>query len=538
MKKRYVAIVAAASLALALTLGAAACGGEPEPEPSTAPATVSAPAATSAPAPTVAPAETTAAPEPTATASAASAPTAAAPAPTVAAAEPTATPQPAAPTPEPTPGMSDAERQAALAAYAAERAGGPGAISVGDTSQLLGPPPHEGLMFGFPETVYTQVSAAALFGLPGAPGQAFIYDSDYYRGLLDKANLANPTELTSSGESFEIQHVCIDRRLPTCVLIQTYFAPNLAARTNGQIQLSVSSFVELGLGGPDTLNQVADGSLDMVNIYTGYVSGAYPALEVQSLWGLAGDWETSYLMLTEVAPDIDRIIPEITGGSHVVNRNWFAGSDQWFFSKEPLPTAADFEGRKIRTHAASMSDFIQGMGGEAVGLSLSEVYTALQIGTVDAAPTVALQGVSGRLFEVTDYMAGPLIAFGYTNNVINKDIWGKMPADLQQIMIEEGAKMELEALRLAPFQNFIAVEANKQAGIKPQPFTEETRRHIEDVVLPEHVLPGWLRRLNYPNSGQEIVGVFNEKVGPYTGFRINADGSIERAAITRGPRAE
>ena len=532
-KQRYTATVFAAALSLVLTLSLTACGGEgSEPEPTA----IAAPTAQVAPAPTetAAPPETAATPEPTAIMVPA---TAVAPTSTVATARPTATPQPTTRTPEPTPTMSAAERQAALAAYAAEHTGGPGAIFIGDATQLLGPPPHEALMFNFPEAMYTQVSAAALLGLPGAPGQGFIYESDYYRDLLEKANLVNPTKLTSSGESFKIQHVCIDRRLPTCVLVQTYWAPNLAERTDGQVQLSVTSFVELGLAGPDTLSQVSDGSLDMVNIFTGYVAGAHPELEVQSLWGVASDWETSYLMLTELAPDIDRMMLDITGGSPVLNRNWFAGSDQWFFSKDPLPTAGDFQDKKIRTHSASMTDFIRGMGGEPVELSIGEIYTALQIGTVDATVTTALLGVTGSLYEVADYMAGPLIGFGYTNNVINKDVWNQMPEDLQQIMIEEGAKLELEALRLAPFQNVIALEANKQAGLDPQPFTEDTLRHVDAVALPKHVLPGWLRRLGYPNRGGETVSLFNEKVGPYAGFRINADGSIERVAATKGPRA-
>ena len=427
----------------------------------------------------------------------------------------------------------------ALVRYAAQYAGGPGAIFAGDATQLLGLPPHASLMFDVPQSFYTQASAAALFGLPGGvPGHLFIFTSDYYQELTEKAKLTNPTALTSSGESFEIQHVCIDRRLPTCVLVQSYWAPNLAQRTNGQVQLSITSFAELGLAGPDTLSQVADGSLDMVNIYTGYVAGAYPALEVQSLWGTASDWETSYLALTDLAPDVDRLVEELSGGSRVINRNWFAGSDQWFYSKEPLETVADFEGRKIRSHSASMSDFIQGMGGEPVELGVSEIYSALQIGTVDATVTTALLGVTGRLFEVSDYIAGPLIGFGYTNNVVNKDVWNAMPDDLRQIVIEEGAKMELEALRLAPFQNFVALEANKMAGLRPNPFSEDTLTHINETVVPEHILPGWLRRLGYPERGQEIVDIYNSKSAPYTGLRINADGSVERVAITKGPRAE
>ena len=108
----------------------------------------------------------------------------------------------------------------------------------------------------------------------------FIYTSAYYQGLIEKARLTNPTPITASGESIEIQHACINRVLAACVLIQTYLAPNLEQRTNGQVKLTVTSFPELGLAGPDTLDQVGNGTLDMANIYTGYVAGAVdPVLE-------------------------------------------------------------------------------------------------------------------------------------------------------------------------------------------------------------------------------------------------------------------
>ena len=426
-----------------------------------------------------------------------------------------------------------------LAQYAAEHAGGPGAIFVGDPMQLIGPPPHEGLSFQIPEEQYTQGSMAALFGAPelGIPGHMFIYTSDYYQRLIQKASLTNPTELTSSGESIEIQHTCIDRNLPPCVLIQAYWAPNLAKRTNGQVKLSVVSFVELGLSGPETLEQVSNGTLDMVNIYTGYVAGALPALEIQSLWGMSADWETSYLMLTELDSDIDRIMLEATGGSHVLNRNWFAGSDQWFFGNRPLQTLEDFQGLKIRSHSASMSDFIRGMGGEPVFMGPAEIYTGLDRGFVDAAATAAVLAVPDRLFEVADYMAGPVIGFGYTNNVINKDVWNKIPTDLQQIIVEEGAKAELEGLRLAPFQNIVAVQINQTLGVQPVPFSEDMVRHIQTVVLPEHVIPGWMRRIGYPGKGADIVAALNAKVSPYLGLKIAEDGSIEQVPITKGPRA-
>ena len=89
-------------------------------------------------------------------------------------------------------------------------------------------------------------------------------------------------------------------------------------------------------------------------------------------------------------------------------------------------------------------------------LDAAELYTQLERGFVDAVTTSLLLAAPARLYEVANHMAGPLIGFGYTNNVINKDVWNKIPEDLQQIITEEGAKAELEGLRLAPFQNLSA----------------------------------------------------------------------------------
>lgn len=134
-------------------------------------------------------------------------------------------------------------------------------------------------------------------------------------------------------------------------------------------------------------------------------------------------------------------------------------------------------------------------------------------------------------------MAGPLIGFGYTPNVINKDVWEDIPEDLKQIIIEEGAKAELEALRLSPFQNVIPVQVNQQLGVQLVPFSEEIIQHIQKVVLPEHVLPGWLARLGYPGSNEAIIEATNNKVSPYMGYWINDDGSIREVPITKGPRS-
>ena len=450
-------------LALILILTMAACGPSDAPEPTAAPAATTAPA-TRAPAPTD-------------------------------------TPEPAAQT-------------MTLEQYAADHAGGPGAIYVGDLNQLVGPAPS-----------VEQGDFDGNVPLDALERHEWIYESDFYRSLLDKARLTNPTELTYDGDPVAIQHACINRALLPCVLIETYFAPNLEKRTNGKLIMNVSSYPELGLAGPDTLTLVSDGTLEMANIYGGYVGGEMPPIEIQNLWGIYPDRETEFRATIAITPDLEALVRDATGG-FVLNHNWFSGNDLYFFSKEPLATVEDFQGLKTRSHSAALSDWIEGIGGDAQFLAFAEVYTALERGILEAAVAGADGGHGQRWYEVTDYLAGPLTSFPSTNNIINGEKWASIPPNLKQILIEEGAISELEALRIASIQNEMGLAKNLDKGMTLHEFDDEVNERSLNSSVIEHVIPAWINRVG--STDHRIITVFNEQVGPLVGLHINADGSVTK----------
>ncbi|MDA1129729.1 MAG: TRAP transporter substrate-binding protein DctP [Chloroflexi bacterium] len=431
--------------------------------------------------------------------------------------DPTAVPTRAAPTAEPTAMVPSG---ATLEEYAAAHAGGPGAIYVGDLSQLVGLAPSDDLG-GFDGEV----------PLDALQEHTWIYESDYYNKLPAKAKLLNPTELVSSGESFQIQHACINRTLLWCKLIEAYLIPNLTERTNGQIDFSVSSFPELGLAGTDTMSLVRDGTLGAVEIYSGYVGGEYPAIEIQALWGLWPSHQAHYEAQVAIFPDMEKIFTDETGAV-VWSKNWLPGDDQMFFSGKKLTTLADFEGLKTRSHSAALSDWIEGMGAEAQFVAFAEVYSALERGILDAGVTGASPGHAQRWYEVTEYMNGGLRSFNSTTNVLNKDVWARMPADLQQIMIEEGAKLELEALRIASIQNKMGIARNIADGMEYVPFSDELNTHSFEVAAMQHVVPAWVKRVGGPNH-PTVTETFNKKVGPIVGLEIVADDSEQGFVIRK-----
>lgn len=399
-----------------------------------------------------------------------------------------------------------------LEQYAAEHAGGPGAIYVGDLNQLVGlaPSKRQGDLDG-------NVPLWAL------ENHKWIYESDFYKGLLEKANLTNPTPLTSSGESIEIQHACINRSLLPCIQMDQFFAPNLLERTNGQLKLVITSFPELGISGADTLSQVADGTLAMANIYGGYVSGEFPPIEITNLWGLYPDRATEFRATAALTPTLEAMVKGETNGGVLINHNWFSGNDQYFYSSKALRTPDDFNGLKTRSHSSALSDWIEGMGADAQFVAFAEVYTALERGILDAGVTGADAGYGQRWYEVSKYINGPLVSFPSTNNIINAAVWAKIPPDLQQIFIEEGAKSELEALRTASIQNEVGLQENTDAGLEFVEFSPELKALSRAAVL-NNVIPGWVRRLG--GADKPIVGTFNDIVAPLVGLRINPDGTV------------
>ena len=334
--------------------------------------------------------------EPTATSAPTAAPTAVPPteAPTEA---PAPTEAAAAEEPEEDTAASDVDPS--LMAAAEARSGGPGAFYLGDGnfSPLVGPAPAEGLG-----------DADDMVNLAGLERESYLFDSQYYKDLVEAANFTNPTEMTYTGDPIEIQFACINRTVAPCELWANFFKPQIEARTNGKVLVPITSFPELGIAGPDSLEQVTNGTLSWAEITSGYVSGHMPEAELAIMYGVYPNHEVEFKVTQAIGPTLDALFEDNTDGGKVISHMWVSGGDQFFFCKEGIAELADFEGRKVRSHGSALSDWIEGFGANAQFVAFAEVYTALERGILDCGVTVAFAAHAQRWYEVTDYMVGPL----------------------------------------------------------------------------------------------------------------------------------
>ena len=79
----------------------------------------------------------------------------------------------------------------------------------------------------------------------------------------------------TTGESFEFQYVCVNRTLLPCQVVQE-FLDSVRARTDGQVDIQLSSYPELGISGFDMIRLLEDGTTRFGEIYSGFVGGEFP----------------------------------------------------------------------------------------------------------------------------------------------------------------------------------------------------------------------------------------------------------------------
>ena len=391
----------------------------------------------------------------------------------------------------------------------------------GDFSLLVGPAPAEGLG-----------DADDQVNLAGLESESYLFDSDYYRGLVEKANFTNQTQVTYDGDPIEIQFACINRTVAPCELWANFFKPLVEARTNGKVLVPITSFPELGIAGPDSLEQVTNGTLSWAEITSGYVSGHMPEAELAIMYGVYPDHEVEFKVTQAIGPELDRLFEENTDGGIVLTHMWVSGGDQFFFCKEGITQLADFEGRKVRSHGSALSDWINGFGADAQFVAFAEVYTALERGILDCGVTVAFAAHAQRWYEVTEFMVGPLSSQLLNTVIVNRGVWDELPADIQQILLEEGARHELEAMRVTPAWNEVWIQRNIDAGLEYQEFSPALMDHMRNVVATDHVVPGFISRQDEDNR-DNIIALFNEKIAPIVGLKVLPDGTTERVPITQ-----
>jgi TRAP-type C4-dicarboxylate transport system substrate-binding protein len=170
-------------------------------------------------------------------------------------------------------------------------------------------------------------------------------------------------------------------------------------------------------------DRILNGVADMGFGVFGPVSTEFPKTMVATLPFEATNVEEAALALWRIY-DKGIIADEFT---RVRLLSVFNFSDNGVHARKPIKTMADMQGLKLVVGTRALGEIVEKLGAAPVQLQISEVYSAIQRGTVDGVSTPWAAMTPFKLHEVTSYHLD--VAFGQTPafTMMNKDSYAKLP---------------------------------------------------------------------------------------------------------------
>lgn len=246
-------------------------------------------------------------------------------------------------------------------------------------------------------------------------------------------------------------------------LAAEYFAKNVAARTKGRVQITVFPAEQLGPG--KDVNEMIRQGANVMNITDpGYLSDFVPDVGVlNGPYLIKTPQEYDKLLASAWFKGIENKLE--AAGFKLIMANGFFGQ-RHLISDKAVRKPEDMAGMTVRVPPNAMwIETFKAMGARPSTVQWSEVYNALSQNVVEGAeaPLGSLWGAKLHETRKVISMTGHFTAFVMWP--INATFFNKLPKDVQQVLLEEGAKAgtEMTRLTLASQDDYIA--KFKAAGV-------------------------------------------------------------------------
>jgi tripartite ATP-independent transporter DctP family solute receptor len=146
-----------------------------------------------------------------------------------------------------------------------------------------------------------------------------------------------------------------------------------------------------------------------------------------------------------------------------------------FFTKKPVNEIADMKDMKIRvSNDPIMIGMVEGLGANAVTISFSELYSALQTGVCDGAEQPIANYKSNAFQEVAPNMILDGHTLGAIQAVITDTAWAKLTENQQAVLMEAGKTTQAYNAEISEDAENEVLDSLKAEGINIVEVTDNT----------------------------------------------------------------
>ena len=217
---------------------------------------------------------------------------------------------------------------------------------------------------------------------------------------------------------------------PVVTLMQKDFCDVVEKESKGRLKIRLYSAGEL-MSPSESLDACSKGIIQMESSVGAYWQGKDPLWIFD--WGVPFTSRDNREMFNIMDHGLRDILVELFDKYNLHYLAPAGYGHHLLFLKKPVRQLSDFKGMKLRG-IGPVADMLNELGAATVFITGSELYSALQLGTIDGAGWSNGAWEEMHWDEVVKYVMFPPIMSNYGHIAVNKNAWASLPDDLKCIV--------------------------------------------------------------------------------------------------------
>ncbi|WP_162623034.1 TRAP transporter substrate-binding protein [Billgrantia lactosivorans] len=258
---------------------------------------------------------------------------------------------------------------------------------------------------------------------------------------------------------------------------------SIEERTNSDVTVKGYYSGALGSNERELAEMTKSGGVDIANTATTYIQGWMPSSKIFDFPYMFSDVE-HYKKV--IQGDIgDRLKDEARDDGVEVLSFVIAGFRSIFNNERPVHSVEDLEGLTIRSMESPIYvDMFERLGMRPTPMPSSELYSALQLGTVDAGENDPASVMAWGWNEVIDYYTLDRHSIAVMAIIMNKDRFDSFDGQTQDAILEAGREAENYQIDYIQEAWSDSLEQIVDSGVEVVELDEDAMREFREAVRP------------------------------------------------------
>jgi TRAP-type transport system periplasmic protein len=258
------------------------------------------------------------------------------------------------------------------------------------------------------------------------------------------------------------------------------FADLVAEKSGGKIKARTFGSGQLG-GDAQVISSLQGGTVEMTMVSPGLLVGLVKEFGILDLPFLFNNYkEVDAVLDGPIGKKLQDKLPEkgLVGLGY-----WDHGFRNLTNSRRPVAKLEDIQGLKVRVlQIPIFIEMFNGLGANAVPMPFPELYTALEIKTVDGQENPFASIETSKFYEVQKFASTTQHVYNPLVTIFSKRVWDQMSPEERKIVQEAANEAGEYERKVSREMNEKSKESIKSKGVTVTEITTEERARMRDKV--------------------------------------------------------